>query len=298
MKYQKFASLGLVSILLIGGFSGSRVNAESTSNLNDFEQVKTEYTNQLNDNSTTEALNNVLLDMSKSKEVSNFSNSDKLRLQEEVADSVSEETLVEYQEEKLAEIEDVINSQVMSIEDTEKKEYTLSDGSVVELSASQEIEDEDEVSTVSSIINMFSAKKVSAAGISISSTEYGPYRTETKEYGNRRYTAWVKLKSLGITVVTLKLVNRYSVGDYGLKMTEVTTAGTNGTRYSDIEVLSLDITDKKAEKVGYDMNAVASYKLNGVLNSGYVDIRSTIKLESLDKKKKTAKVYQRYQFDN
>jgi hypothetical protein len=39
----------------------------------------------------------------------------------------------------------------------------------------------------------------------------GPYRHEDKKYGARLYTAWVKLKSAGVTVATLKLGNHYSI---------------------------------------------------------------------------------------
>ncbi|WP_141993653.1 hypothetical protein [Bacillus sp. B4EP4a] len=77
-------------------------------------------------------------------------------------------------------------------------------------------------------------------------------------------TAWVKLKSAGVTVATLKLGYHYSVGDYGLKMRYCDVAGTKGTVWSSVDA-SCEVSDSKAEKVGYDMNAVGTYKMNGKL---------------------------------
>ncbi|CAH0319334.1 hypothetical protein SRABI96_05384 [Peribacillus sp. Bi96] len=126
------------------------------------------------------------------------------------------------------------------------------------------------------------------------STDMGPYRAEDKKYGARLYTAWVKLKSAGVTVATLKLSSHYSVGDYGLKMRYADVAGTNGTVWSAVDA-SCEVTDSKAEKVGcYDMNAVGTYKLNGKLNHGYIVLISYIKLTSLNKTSKVARVYQKY----
>lgn len=294
MKNHKLFSIGLASTLLFGGFTSLKANAESIPNDTEFEQVKTEFVNQLNESSTPEELTDLLHEMSESEEVLSLSESQKLDIQEEVANSVSETTLEEFQEKKQAEIEEVVSSQVITIDETKTEEYTLSDGSVVELAASEDFDDEVESSTddlVSSIMYMFSAKPVSAA-----TTQFGPFVNETKNYGNRRYTAWVKLKSWGMTVNTLQLVNRYTISDKGLKMTEISTGGTNGTKFSGVEVKSKTITDYTAEKVGHDINAVAEYKITGALNEGYVDIRSTIKLVRLDKKKKNAHVAQRYQY--
>ncbi|PEF36630.1 hypothetical protein CON84_19395 [Bacillus sp. AFS094228] len=62
-------------------------------------------------------------------------------------------------------------------------------------------------------------------------------------------------------------------------------AGTNGTVWSSVDA-SCEVTDSKAEKVGYDMNAVGTYKLTGKLNNGYIVLTSYIKLTSLNKTSK------------
>lgn len=61
---------------------------------------------------------------------------------------------------------------------------------------------------------------------------------------------------------------------------------------------SFKVTNSKAEKVGYDINAVVHYKLSGYVNNGYIDIRSTIKLAIWDKVNKTVYVYQSYSYQD
>ncbi|MBU5211197.1 hypothetical protein [Heyndrickxia oleronia] len=45
------------------------------------------------------------------------------------------------------------------------------------------------------------------------------------------------------------------VGTYGLKMRYASVAGTNSTELSNVDA-SFEVTNSKAEKVGYDINAV------------------------------------------
>ncbi|WP_307267694.1 hypothetical protein [Peribacillus sp. V2I11] len=169
-----------------------------------------------------------------------------------------------------------------NVNSEEVKTIELSDGSSVELSSTDEADNSN-------------STNLQSMGFSAKSTDMGPYRTEDKKYGARLYTAWVKLKSAGVTVATLKLGNHYSVGDYGLKMRYADVGGTNGTVWSSVDA-SCEVTDSKAEKVGYDMNAVGTYKLNGKLNNGYIVLTSYIKLTSLNKSSKVARVYQKYTY--
>lgn len=83
------------------------------------------------------------------------------------------------------------------------------------------------------------------------------------------------------------------VGTYGLKMRYASVAGTNSTALSNVDA-SFEVTNSKAEKVGYDINAVGHYKLSSYVNYGYIDIRSTIKLAIWDKANKTVYVHQSY----
>jgi len=159
--------------------------------------------------------------------------------------------------------------------DDAEGEFELSDGSSIVLSSEDNVE---------SLITLLSL-------------EAGPYRNETKEYGDQKYTAWVKLKSLGVTVATLNLDNHYSVGTYGLKMRYCSIAGTTGTALTNVDA-SCEVTDAKAEKVGYDMNATGTYKLTGKVNNGYIQIFSTIKLAKWNKTKKTVYVNQKYSYQD
>ncbi|MGG0413829.1 hypothetical protein [Peribacillus simplex] len=83
--------------------------------------------------------------------------------------------------------------------------------------------------------------------------------------------------------------------NYGLKMRYADVGGTNGTVWSSVDA-SCEVTDSKAEKVGYDMNALGTYKLNGKLNNGYIVLTSYIKLTSLNKSSKVARVYPKYTY--
>ncbi|MCE4051862.1 hypothetical protein [Bacillus sp. Au-Bac7] len=131
--------------------------------------------------------------------------------------------------------------------------------------------------------------------------DYSNGNVLSKAYGNRRFTATVSVKSYGATIGSLKLVNRYSVGTYGLKFREVSTAGTSGVEpFVYINSSSAKVTDSKAEKVGYNMNARGEYSwkmgIGAVTKSFTSEIYSTIKLRSWDKSKKTVVVGQSYSF--
>lgn len=122
-----------------------------------------------------------------------------------------------------------------------------------------------------------------------------------KNYGNRRFSCTVSVKSLGVTIGKLVLVNHYSVGTYGLKFREATTVGTSGVEpLIIISKSSAKVDDSKAEKVGYDMNARGNYSwkigIKGIYKSFTSEIYSTIKLRSWDKKKKSVIVEQNYKF--
>ncbi|MEK5176729.1 hypothetical protein NST63_26675 [Heyndrickxia sp. FSL W8-0496] len=118
------------------------------------------------------------------------------------------------------------------------------------------------------------------ASIGITGSEY-------KEYGNRRYTATFKINAIAWPDSTISLVNHYKIGSYGLKMTSVDSAGTTAIFPTTIKVVSTDITDGVAEKVGYDINGRGQYTVtiggyNGIgLITRHYTLTSTIKLEKL-----------------
>lgn len=263
--------LVLISVLLSSTFNTINVDA-STQSDNQVNLIA-KYDSKLSGNTTEEELVQVLYDLENNSNVNKISDKEKVDLVESVLSSVDDKVVQEYQQNKLDEISDIINYEVNPGDLYYEEEFKLSDGSSIVLSS----EDASE-----SLIAPFAL-------------EMGPYRNETKAYGDRRYTAWVKLKSLGVTVATLKLGNHYSVGTYGLKMRYCSIAGTNGTVLTNVDA-SCNVTDDKAEKVGYDMNATGTYKLTGKVNNGFIQLFSTIKLAQWDKTKKTVYVQQKYSY--
>ncbi|MCM3321977.1 hypothetical protein [Cytobacillus kochii] len=274
MSRKKFMIIPAVIVALnISAFSNISAEELTTEDI-----LTTEYTNKVDGSTTKKELIKVLNDIEENPKVDEISDNSKIELVEDVFSNVDEDTVSEYQQDKLDEVSDILNHEVNIGEEYYKEEFVLSDGSSVELSSVDISEDEDEPSLIQP-----------------RSVSFGPYRNETKKYGDRRYTATVKLKSVGVTVATLNLGNHYSVGTYGLKMRYCSIGGTNGTVVSAVDA-SCNVTDSKAEKVGYDMNATGTYKITGYLNNGYVDLHSTIKLHSWNKTKKSVYVHQKYKY--
>ena len=60
-------------------------------------------------------------------------------------------------------------------------------------------------------------------------------------------------------------------------------------------MLHVKLPIQKAEKVGYDMKC-KNYKLTGKLNNAYIVLSSYIKLTSLNKTSKVARVFQKYTY--
>lgn len=281
----KFLKLASVSFLGIGLIFSSNANdeAQASNQVNySLEEVNDFYLKNLNENSDTEDLVKSLKIAEESDEVMSLPNDKKLQLLDNIMEAAPEEIVKEYQQERIKEINKFLSNVTTNVtNDTEEGSTIteeLEDGSTIVLGST------DESDSVSGSISTLSA-------------EFSPYTGRTKEYGNRKYTAWVKLKSVGVTMATLKLVNHYSVGDYGLKMRSADVAGTNGTWLSGVDASAV-ILDKKAEKVGYDINAKGTYKLTGKVNNGYVSITSYIILDGLNKTKKTARVWQKYSYQD
>jgi hypothetical protein len=132
---------------------------------------------------------------------------------------------------------------------------------------------------------------------SLMSMEKSPNSYLAKEYGARKWSCRVTMKAWNsLKIATMYLRNHYSVGNYGLKMRYVTVAGTNSYRGSDVNVIEYKIDDGKAEKAGWDMNTHATFKVTGKVNSGYIDIRATMKMTRLYKSKKYAIVKQTFTY--
>jgi hypothetical protein len=283
LKFCKKVFTGVLGfgIIVSGtGFNKAEASGPEKSEYS-LEQATDLYSNKLNENINSDDLVAVLKSVEESNQVESLSNNDKLDLLNTIVESVPEEVAQQYQKEKWNEINEALSDESNVNVNSEGPTTTeLSDGSSVALSSTDEVDYSDSGSIQT---------------LAITSTEMGKWIHGPKDYGARLYTAWVKLKSLGVTVATLKLGNHYSVGDYGLKMRYCSVAGTKGTTFSNVDA-SCDVTDSKAEKVNYDMNAVGNYKLSGKLNNGYVSLTSYIKLTQLNKSSKDARVYSKYTY--
>jgi hypothetical protein len=177
----------------------------------------------------------------------------------------------EYFEIKDRELKNALSIDMDLSESYKHEEIELSDGTIVELETTDQVESRNRSLTLS------------------------PNTSENKAYGDRKFTATATLKSFGVPVATFKLGTHYTIGDYGLKMRYLSTAGTNGTVLSEVTVAGTEVTNEKAT-VGKTINGIASYKLTGQLNNGYIELRSSIKHKSLDKSKKTAYVIQSFKY--
>ncbi|RCW75009.1 hypothetical protein [Saliterribacillus persicus] len=283
---KKIFAVVLISFLGFGitvsGTGINKIQASSLKNNNySLQNISNSFTGKLSENSDSSDLKEALKDAENSKEVKILSEEERLEVTDNIMDAVSKSALDQYYKEKTNEINKALADEIIGDSD-EIQTLKLSDGSTVEIGST----DEDEL--VDNELNK---------NISLSSVKKGPFRSEPKKYGARKYTAWVKLKTLGITVATLKLGNHYSVGSYGLKMRYCSVAGTNGINAVDVNA-SCKVTDSKAEKVGYDMNAVGTYKVTGKYNFGYIVLTSYIQLKSLNKTKKVASVWQKFTYSD
>lgn len=121
--------------------------------------------------------------------------------------------------------------------------------------------------------------------------------TLTKAYGNRLYNVTAGINIKGVGAYVRKLGSHYTIADNGLTMRYVETDGT----YIVLGTVSHSgkILDKRAEKVGYNINGYGKYHANvNILGQPLVDlsgsITSTIKLKSLNKSTKKAVVVQSF----
>ena len=126
--------------------------------------------------------------------------------------------------------------------------------------------------------------------------DYWYWQAMKKKYGNRRFDAVLYIEHTLWPDSTLKIYFHYKVGDYGLKARYAESASTSYGPIS-IEEGNPKITDAKAEKEGWDMNAICKYKVK--ISAAGVDIAQTtynleaiVYLQTLNKKEKYAHVCQ------
>lgn len=123
--------------------------------------------------------------------------------------------------------------------------------------------------------------------------------TSTKKYGSRVYTVKLRVYHVLYPDGWTVLNTYYNVGSSGLTATSTSAAGTKSIFPLQISKHT-KVTDKRAEKVGYDINGQGDYGMtylgaNGIGIAYYErTIRSTVKLTKLSKSKKTAQVKTSY----
>ncbi|EAE2483117.1 hypothetical protein QI849_001068 [Listeria innocua] len=122
------------------------------------------------------------------------------------------------------------------------------------------------------------------------------YSAETKKYGNRSWSSNITYKSWGVPIGKIVLSNHYTINNNGLTMRYTSKAGTWDTAAWKVVSAKTKTTDKYAQKVGYDLNGAGWYTIQGYGSKRYFELRSTIKLTSLDKKKKQARITHSYKY--
>lgn len=141
--------------------------------------------------------------------------------------------------------------------------------------------------------------------IELASTKFGYHLSDgfsgQKAYGDRKATYTVTVKSAGLSLGKMVLGMHYSIGDYGLKMRYSSKAGTKSLEpVMVIKSSTHRVTDSKAEKNGYDMDAIGEYTwtlgLGGVGITFNSDIKGKVQLVVHMKKDKKAHVRQSYTF--
>lgn len=231
---------------------------------------------------TAEELIDTMKELSEDPTVLSLGNEEKLEVLESVFEATTEEAQEDYDQKIATEIEEV-TEQVNELEEDftgyYSNEVTLSNGSEV----------------------LFEATDFSEEDFALQGMLLSPDVHATKDYGARKFTATVTFTSFGIKVGKIALGTHYTIGSTGLVMRYASKAGTaSWVRPFDIVSADVKVTDSKAEKVGYDINAEGDYTVKGMAGvfSGtkYMELKSTVKLATLDKVGKKARVNQSYNF--
>lgn len=243
---------------------------------------------KLKDIDSSDELKKELRYLENSEELDDFTSAQKETLKSVLMKETSKKIINDYNEEMKNEINLKISGVLSNLTTGEVEERRLSDGSAIEVGSNDESIDS----------NSEGDDDENLGGIKLQSVQPGNTQIRTKKYGNRRYTAWVKIKSYKVPIATLKLVNHYSIGNYGLRLNSVDGTGSNGsTDFADVRIIKMTMPDRYAKKAGENINGRGEYHIDGFLNAGYASITSTIKLELLNKTAKTGRVYQTLKFE-
>lgn len=203
----------------------------------------------------------------------------------------SPDAIAEYNDIVINEAMHKLNNNNVSLDvdqDYIKKIFELPSGGEVEIVLKDETED----SLLSSVKKTVIPNAYAATG---SGTDYEGY----KNYGNRKYTARLKVYGGPGSTFYFYEINHYKISKNGLTVRSAADDFKNSL-YVEHKKSSSKIEDKTAEKEGYDIDTIGRVKYEYkvvTIGSGVTEnarLRATVKLVKLDKKNKRAKVKQHY----
>ncbi|EAC7844032.1 hypothetical protein AF927_10435 [Listeria monocytogenes] len=251
----------------------------------------------------SEDLANLIKTVGEHPEINNLTEDEKNMLRQDIYAKSPDNVVKDYEEDINQELIEKSNEADLSMENGEEiksDNFELSDGSDVSLIAT-DVEDtldvaDDPFATDITEVEPDDETLDEENGLLKGSQGSPIYSAETKKYGNRSWSSSITYKSWGVPIGKIVLSNHYTINNNGLTMRYTSKAGTWDTSAWKVVSASTKTTDKYAQKVGYDLNGAGWYTIQAYGSKRYFELRSTIQLSKLDKKKKTAYVVHKYKY--
>ncbi|ECP4564980.1 hypothetical protein FZQ62_13845 [Listeria monocytogenes] len=251
----------------------------------------------------SEDLANLIKIVGEHPEINYLTEDEKNMLRQDIYAKSPDNVVKDYEEDINQELIEKSNEADLSMENGEEiksDNFELSDGSDVSLIAT-DVEDtldvaDDPFATDITEVEPDDETLDEESGLLKSSQGSPIYSAETKKYGNRSWSSSITYKSWGVPIGKIVLSNHYTINNNGLTMRYTSKAGTWDTSSWKVVSASTKTTDKYAQKVGYDLNGAGWYTIQAYGSKRYFELRSTIQLSKLDKKKKTAYVVHKYKY--
>ncbi|EAC4812712.1 hypothetical protein CHJ41_12035 [Listeria monocytogenes] len=251
----------------------------------------------------SEDLANLIKTVGEHPEINNLTEDEKNMLRQDIYAKSPDNVVKDYEEDINQELIEKSNEADLSMENGEEiksDNFELSDGSDVSLIAT-DVEDtldvaDDPFATDITEVEPDDETLDEENGLLKGSQGSPIYSAETKKYGNRSWSSSITYKSWGVPIGKIVLSNHYTINNNGLTMRYTSKAGTWDSSAWKVVSASTKTTDKYAQKVGYDLNGAGWYTIQAYGSKRYFELRSTIQLSKLDKKKKTAYVVHKYKY--
>ncbi|EAG1699920.1 hypothetical protein BBW78_00045 [Listeria monocytogenes] len=251
----------------------------------------------------SEDLANLIKTVGEHPEINNLTEDEKNMLRQDIYAKSPDNVVKDYEEDINQELIEKSNEADLSMENGEEiksDNFELSDGSDVSLIAT-DVEDtldvaDDPFATDITEVEPDDETLDEETDLLKGSQGSPIYFAETKKYGNRSWSSSITYKSWGVPIGKIVLSNHYTINNNGLTMRYTSKAGTWDTSAWKVVSASTKTTDKYAQKVGYDLNGAGWYTIQAYGSKRYFELRSTIQLSKLDKKKKTAYVVHKYKY--